>query len=147
MQAGSIGLVASTAEYVHRLTTERYERLVRSGALDDTRVQLVDGLLVEVSPQGPQHAALVRWLTRRFAPRADLLGVQLPLAVAEGFQPEPDIALAEQPPPHRHPTTAALVVEIAVTSWELDAAKLPGYATRWADIGDAGLSVHDQRPW
>lgn len=123
-----MGRVAATETYAHRLTTERYERLVRSGALDDTHVELVEGLLVEVTPQGPEHAALVQWLTRRFAARAELLRVQLPLAVAEGFEPEPDIALAEQPSPRRHPTTAALVVEVAVTSLELDIAKLPGYA-------------------
>jgi len=101
--------------------------MVASGALDGEPVELVDGLLVHVSPQGPEHAALVQWLTARLAARADLLRVQLPLAVPGG-RPEPDLALAESRTAHAHPETAQLVVEIAVTSQIEDAAKLPGYA-------------------
>jgi Uma2 family endonuclease len=37
---------------VHRLTTDEYERMVASGALEDVRVELLDGLLVDMRPQG-----------------------------------------------------------------------------------------------
>ena len=101
--------------------------MVASGALDGEPVELVDGLLVHVTPQGADHAALVQRLTVHFAVRADLLRVQMPLAVPGG-RPEPDVALTETVTSREHPHTAALVVEVAVTSREDDLIKLPGYA-------------------
>jgi Uma2 family endonuclease len=101
--------------------------MVTSGLLDGEPVELVDGLLVHVSPQGPEHAAVVQWLTQRFAARAELLRVQLPLEVPDG-RPAPDLALAVNESARHHPHTAKLVVEIAVTSWDDDLSKLPGYA-------------------
>ena len=98
--------------------------MVDAGLLEGEPVELVDGLLVHVTPQGADHAALVQRLTRHFAARAELLRVQLPLAVPEG-RPGPDVALAHSAGIHEHPRTAALVVEVAVTSWGDDLAKLP----------------------
>jgi Uma2 family endonuclease len=101
--------------------------MVASGALDGEPVELVDGLLVHVTPQGADHAALVQRLTVHFAARAELLRVQMPLAVPGG-RPEPDVALTETVTSREHPHTAVLVVEVAVTSREDDLIKLPGYA-------------------
>lgn len=106
--------------------------MVDAGLLEGEPVELVDGLLVHVTPQGAQHAALVQRLTRQFAARAELLRVQLPLAVPDG-RPEPDVALAQSAGIHEHPRTAALVVEVAMTSWVDDLAKLPSYAA--AEVG------------
>lgn len=102
--------------------------MVDSGLLEGEPVELVDGLLVHVTPQGSEHAALVQRLTQHFAARADLLRVQMPLAVPGG-RPEPDVALAETATSRAHPQTADLVVEVAVTSRDDDLAKLPGYAS------------------
>ena len=110
--------------------------MVETGLLEGEPVELVDGLLVHVTPQGAEHAALVQRLTLHFAARADLLRVQLPLAVPDG-RPEPDVALAQSAGVHEHPRTAALVVEVAVTSWVDDVAKLPGYAA--AQVGAVWL--------
>jgi Uma2 family endonuclease len=118
---------------VHRLSTAEYARMVDSGALDGLRIELLDGLLVDVSPQGERHARAVQRLMRLCSDRMDLLRVQMPLAVAEGWAPEPDISLADpHPDPDRHPSTALLVVEVAVTSQAEDRRKAPVYAR--ADI-------------
>lgn len=101
--------------------------MVASGVLEGEPVELVDGLLVHVTPQGAEHAALVQRLTRHLGARLDLLRVQMPLAVPGG-RPEPDLALAETTTSREHPRTADLVVEVAVTSRNDDVAKLPGYA-------------------
>jgi Uma2 family endonuclease len=119
--------VAASAPTLHRLSPKVYDRMVESGVLDGVPVELVDGLLVHVTPQGAEHAALVQRLTAHFAARGDLLRVQLPLAVPAG-RPEPDVALAETTTSREHPRTAALAVEVAVTSRNDDLAKLPGYA-------------------
>jgi Uma2 family endonuclease len=120
--------VVPDAPTPHRLSPELYDRLVESGLLAGEPVELVDGLLVHVPPQGAEHHVLVRRLTRAFGARVDMLQVQLPLAVPGG-RPEPDLALTSDDatlsgPPRR----AELVVEVCVTSWHDDRAKLPSYA-------------------
>jgi Uma2 family endonuclease len=126
-------VAASASPTLHRLSPELYDRLVDSGLLDGEPVELVDGLLVHVTPQGAEHAALVQRLTRHLGARLDLLRVQMPLAVPGG-RPEPDLALAETITSRAHPRTADLVVEVALTSLTDDLAKLPGYA-------DAGVKA------
>jgi Uma2 family endonuclease len=113
---------------IHRITNEEYGRMVDSGALEGVRVELAEGLLIEVSPQSGAHARLIQVLTRLLAGRADLLRVQLPLEVAEGWIPEPDIALAEHEDPATHPATALLVVEVAVSSHGYDVSKARVFA-------------------
>jgi Uma2 family endonuclease len=117
---------------LHRLSPDVYDRMVESGMLEGEPVELIDGLLVHVTPQGVQHAALVQWLTRQLGARLDLLRVQLPLATPSG-RPEPDIALAQTVTSRDYPRTAALAVEVAVTSLRDDVAKLPGYAEAGVD--------------
>src|SRR4051812_40600705 len=120
------GMAVSAIPTLHRLAPELYDRMVDAGLLEGQPVELVDGLLVHMTPQGVEHHALVRRLMLAFGARLDLLHVQMPLAVPGG-RPEPDLALAEDVP-HSHPRTAELVVEVAVTSLNDDLAKLPGYA-------------------
>jgi Uma2 family endonuclease len=116
-------------ERIHRLSTAEYERMVETGALADMRVELLDGLLVDMTPQGEVHARVIQRLMRLCAERLELLRVQMPLSVAEGWMPEPDVALAEHDPdPTRRPTTALLVVEVAVTSQAIDRRKALAYA-------------------
>ncbi|MFN8175732.1 MAG: Uma2 family endonuclease [Solirubrobacteraceae bacterium] len=91
--------------------------MVDSGALDDSRVELLDGMLVDVTPQGERHARVIQRLMRLCAGRMDLLRVQMPLTVGDGWTPERDLALAPpDPDPARYPSTALLVVEVAATS-------------------------------
>jgi Uma2 family endonuclease len=106
---------------LHRLDLETYERMVASGALEGEHIELLDGLVVDVSPQSPSHAAVVEALTEHFAHSGLRMRVQLPLRIPPDCEPEPDIALlAQRPPAGAHPDTALLVVEVAVTSHRLD---------------------------
>lgn len=121
---------------IHRIDVGTYERMVASGALDGKRIELLKGLLVAVSPQSPEHATVIERLTRSLADVAAALRlrVQLPLEGEWDSVPEPDLALVERRnPPHRHPRTAVLVVEVAVSSHEQDRGeKASMYA--WAPI-------------
>jgi Uma2 family endonuclease len=106
---------------IHRLDVGTYERMVATGALDGRRIELLEGLLVEVSPHGPDHARIVEELTRRLASSHVRLRVQLPLEARWGALPEPDLLLTKgEPPRGRHPRTALLAVEVAVTSHKED---------------------------
>lgn len=115
--------MAAPAPAEARITVERYFRLVDEGALQpDDRVELLEGVVVSMSPQNPPHAGIVGMLSalfwRRVGDRASVR-VQLPLIMGALSVPEPDIAIV----PGRdtdylaaHPTTALLVVEVADTS-------------------------------
>ncbi len=104
------------------MTREQYDALVDTGLLEGEHVELIDGDIVAMTPQGGEHAGAVRRLTRKLGrevPDPWLLGVQLPLATSDTSEPEPDLALTELPATG-HPTTAALVIEVAVTSQVMD---------------------------
>ena len=105
---------------IHRLDLGTYERMVASGALADQPVELLEGLLVEVSPQGPEHAHVITRLTRYLAGARAWLRVQLPLEVPPDSAPEPDLALVEEDFVDRHPRSALLVVEVSVSSHAID---------------------------
>ena len=41
---------------IHRLTAEEYHRMIESGGLnEDTRIELIEGLLLDMSPKTPAH--------------------------------------------------------------------------------------------
>jgi Uma2 family endonuclease len=105
---------------LHKLDVKTYDRMVASGALEGEPVELLEGWLVDVSPQSPKHAEIVVDLTRHLAAAQARLHVQLPFEVLPDSVPEPDLALVEGRSPDHHPRTALLVVEVAVTSHAID---------------------------
>ena len=117
---------------IHRLDVDTYNHLVESGALDNQPIELVEGLLVDMmSPHSSSHAEVIEALTDHLAHADARLRVQLPLEVPPNSVPEPDLALlARKPPSGCHPRTALLVVEVAVSSHEVDrGAKAELYAS------------------
>jgi len=142
----------ATALPVHRLDLDTYNHIVASGALDGQRVELLDGAIVDMSPQSPGHAVVIEALTAHFASAAGRLRVQLPLEAPPDSEPEPDLALVEEPATSgRHPRSAVLVVEVAVSSQPIDRgvkARLyarAGIALYWMiDVPAKAVEVHTQ---
>jgi Uma2 family endonuclease len=108
-------------------TRDEYDRLVAAGAFHpEARVQLTRGEIVELTPQSAAHATALRRLQKIldavFRKGYDVRA-QLPMALGEHSEPEPDIAIVpgslEGYRAH-HPPTAALVVEIADTTLDFD---------------------------
>ena len=105
----------------------------------EERVELLDGLLLEMPPGGPPHAYSVGRVTsafyRLFNGRAYIRG-QAAMTLDRWSEPEPDILLSDLPEEqyavaHPKPSQVLLVVEVAVTSLRYDAgAKLRAYARR-----------------
>ncbi|HYU35005.1 MAG TPA: Uma2 family endonuclease [Thermoanaerobaculia bacterium] len=127
--------MAVAAVDVHRWTREDYERMAAEGYFaPDARVELVDGVVYDMSPQkGPHTTCLhlaLHALTRLF-PDA-YVRVQSPLALSDDSEPEPDLAVVRgtvEDYANEHPTTALLVVEVADSSLAHDAGtKIPLYA-------------------
>jgi Uma2 family endonuclease len=111
---------------VHALTVSDVDAMLEAGILEEnSRVELLDGVLVEMSPQGPPHAYALRELMVQGAAVAAAAGlrlsVQAPLDVGNSItQPEPDLAIVPRTPIDRHPTDALLVVEMGNTSLRMD---------------------------
>lgn len=124
----------STTLPVHRLDVDTYNRIVESGALEGQRVELLDGVLVEMSPQSPAHSTVVTRMMRHFAAEPRWwMQVQAPLEVRPDSEPEPDIAMYADPPPAgQHHRTALLVIEVAVSSQMIDRNVK---ATKYANAG------------
>lgn len=105
----------------HRFTLEKYHRLIEAGLLgEEDRVELLEGVIAEMSPQDPPHAyalsQLNTLLVRRLDERAWRVRIQLPLTLVGDSEPEPDLAVVPRLEELRapwHPAHAALVIEVA----------------------------------
>jgi Uma2 family endonuclease len=119
--------VSSLSE-ARRFTVREYLRLAEVGVLrPDEHVELIDGQIVAMSPQGPVHAALVSRIVARLVeifPRDRFcVRPQCTLALGEDYAPEPDVAVvAGRCEEHERelPRSALLVIEVAETSARLD---------------------------
>ena len=122
----------------HRLTVDHYHRMVDSGILGpDDRVELVSGEVLDMSPIGSLHAAIVRalarWMAGSVGDRA-IVSVQNPVLLDDASEPQPDIAILAPrvdcyAAAHPGPGDVLLVVEVAETSLAYDlGVKVPLYA-------------------
>ena len=119
----------------HRWTREEYERMAEAGFFHpEARVELIEGIVYDMAPQGSFHSTVFRLaeeMLRRVFTDMEVRG-QLPLALGDDSEPEPDLAVVPGGPrdyTHAHPTTAFLVVEVADQSLLHDQRKkLPVYA-------------------
>lgn len=91
----------------------------------DDRVELLQGVLVDRTPQSAPHAFIIQELTAAFVKAAGdafKVRVQLPLTVSERSEPEPDLAIIPSSVEtlRSHPDTAVLVVEVSRGSIRVD---------------------------
>ena len=117
---------------VSPLRVEAYEALGEMGALDK-RVELIRGVIVDKMPKSPLHRKLARRIFLLFfmLGRAGLVAfMEAPLRLADS-EPEPDVMIVrgeEKDFDAKHPTSAELVVEVAVSSVALDRENCSLYA-------------------
>jgi Uma2 family endonuclease len=102
-----------------------YDRMVEMGLFgEDERIELLEGVLVAMSPQKSRPAEAIHRLNERLVPglagRARVR-IQSPLALSELSEPEPDLAVVPLGDyAHAHPTRALLVIEVADASLSKD---------------------------
>ena len=107
--------------------------MVELGFFVDERVELIRGVIVRTSPQGPMHSSPVEKLTSllvaALAGRAKVR-CQMPLRGPGDSMPEPDVAVVALGDYRaQHPATALLVIEVSHTSRSYDReTKAPLYA-------------------
>lgn len=112
--------------------------MAQAGILgEDDRVELIEGEIVEMTPIGSKHAAIVGRLTHLFSEqisRRAIIWVQNPIRLGEHSEPQPDLTLLRPredfyASAHPGPEDVLLVVEVAETSAEYDRQiKVPLYA-------------------
>ena len=149
-------MTLQTAEpQVKRWTRHEFYELAEQGYFRGKRVQLIDGEIIEMAPQGHPHAkaitVLTRWATTTFPPPA-LVRIQMPLNASATSDPEPDVAVVPDPSlaSSDHPETAVLVVEVSDSSLRLDRRKAAIYAAcgvteYWiVNLQESQVEVHRQ---
>lgn len=139
-----------------RWTRADFDRVVDAGGFGpEDRIELLDGELWEVTPQGSLHATacgLVMQVLQKAFGQGSYVRVQFPVALDDVSEPEPDIAVvAGKPRDHaaEHPRTALLVVEISESSLSFDRGrKLTAYARNeipeyWiVDLKSSRVEIH-----
>jgi Uma2 family endonuclease len=140
---------------VSPLTVDEYHRL---GEFNEhgRRTELIRGIIIEKMSKSPLHAALAKRLydlIARMLPNGLVVRREDPIALADS-EPEPDIAVVlgtEAEFFRAHPTTAELVVEVAVSSPALDRENASLYAEAgvteyWIVLGTEGRVEVYRRP-
>jgi Uma2 family endonuclease len=120
-------------EKTRTLKRAEFDELVKLGAFDDERVELIEGVIVTMSPQYPEHASPVQLLNEMLLP--PLLGraavrIQLPIYAVRESEPVPDVAIVPLGAYRQaHPDQAHCLIEVAFSSLSKDRnIKAPLYA-------------------
>jgi Uma2 family endonuclease len=108
-----------------KFTLEEYHHLVNTGVMVGRTVELLEGLIVEMAPEGPEHSDSIResanWFRTNLGEQAKVSEAH-PVTLSQS-EPEPDIALVvNQRYRDRHPAAQEifLIVEVAYSSLEKD---------------------------
>jgi Uma2 family endonuclease len=82
-----------------KVTLDQYHLMVDAGVWDDRHVELLNGVVVEMSPEGMPHAHdstdMGEYLTILLGDRA-LVRPAKPITLPSGSEPEPDIAVVQR---------------------------------------------------
>lgn len=110
---------------IHRLDLDRYHAMVEAGVFGDDRIELLEGVLVDMSPKGREHEEALAWLNRALVQAlGERYQVRPQLALtleSTGSEPEPDLAVVDDGAPRPyHPAEALLVIEVAMSSLRID---------------------------
>ncbi|MBV9895658.1 MAG: Uma2 family endonuclease [Chloroflexi bacterium] len=141
------------------LTVEEFKALAETEGWDeDTRVELLDGEVVWMSPINDPHAACVKRLnrlfSRSFADEQVVVSVQDPVRIENYDEPQPDLALLKPRADFyatATPTPAdiLLLVEVADTTLRTDLGRKAriyasgGVTEYWVvDLNNRALYVH-----
>ncbi len=132
-------VTAELLSNVRPLTVAEFDRMVELGLFhEDERIELIDGVLVRMSPQNPKHAAACsrvrRMLSALEASSEAFVREEKPVILSATSEVCPDVSVLrpakhEYAQRHPRPRDVLLVVEVSDTTIESDRSiKLPKYA-------------------
>jgi Uma2 family endonuclease len=111
-----------------KITLDQYHRMVDAGVWDDCHVELLNGVVVEMSPEGMPHASRS---TTTGEYLSDMFGRQVqirdghPITLPSGSEPEPDIAIVQRVEDnylshHPYPENIFWIIEYSNSSLDKD---------------------------
>lgn len=113
------------ATLLHQWTVEDYHRIIEAGVLAQSNCELIRGEIVDMAPEGPEHAdfceSSARYLERLFG--EGWQSRQGKPVTLKDSEPQPDIAIVrEQSYRQRHPASqdVCLVVEYSYSTQAQD---------------------------
>jgi Uma2 family endonuclease len=119
--------LAGAPAFQRRISVREYHRMIDVGVLaENCRVELLEGVLVQMRPKSVPHARAACLLQSAFVralPESLAVRMQSPLTLGRASEPEPDLAVvrtADALSMKHHPRRALLVIEVAKTSVALD---------------------------
>jgi Uma2 family endonuclease len=137
-----------------RLTRAQYHRLAEVGLFDGRRVQLIEGEVIVMAPMGGPHSyplqelnTVLVWAT----PAGFRVRPQLPVALDDENEPEPDFAIVPEGAGSdgETPTRALLAIEVSDSSLSFDLGRKAvlyarfGSPEYWVlDVKERALIVH-----
>lgn len=111
----------------YKFTVDDYHRMVDSGILtEDSRVELIDGHILDMGPIGSRHAQCVNRLIKALVLAAGddaIVTVQNPVRLSDLSEPQPDLMLLRQRDYSDQlpgPDDVLLLVEVADTTLAYD---------------------------
>ena len=112
----------------HHWSREQYERAIDAGVFEpEAKLELIGGEITEkMSPQNSPHSAAIgalQYALDEAFSEGYWVRVQLPLALSDDSEPEPDLAVvigSWRDYIKAQPTAAVLVVEISDSTLEID---------------------------
>ena len=132
---------------VSRTSVEDYHRQPERNE-NGKRTELIRGIIVGKIRKSPLHEYLSHWLFHLLLDTVSpthLVRKEAPLTLCDS-EPEPDVSVVigrRADYRRRHPTTALLAVEVAVSSVELDREKVTLYAE--AGVSECWLVLAERR--
>ena len=139
--------IPEVRQRVHRWSVEKYERYVEQGGFAKNH-ELIRGFVIKKMPKSPLHLSISKRLYDFFLiriPASFSVRQEGPLRLTDS-EPEPDVAIVRGESDdffQQHPTTAVLVIEVAVTSAALDRENASLYAE--ACVGEYWIVLPRER--
>ena len=125
--------VALLAPFEHPFTVEEYHLLAQAGILnEDSRIELLGGRLIVMSPIETPHLLIVNRLNWMLAERCyrggeplALVSPQNPVRLDDHSEPQPDLALIKPDAPERTPTPDDVCLAVEVSDATVGGASRP----------------------
>lgn len=113
----------------HLISVDEYYRMAEVGLLSpQARVELIEGVIIDMAPIGSLHASIIDALTRYFVQAIGdkaVVGIQRPVRLSKTSEPQPDVSIFRPRADfyrNSHPTAAdlLLVIEVSDTTLRFD---------------------------
>jgi Uma2 family endonuclease len=111
---------------LRRFTKREYYRMGELGFFRGQRVELIEGRIMVMSPQGPVHSGVVdkvAEILRGVFAQGYWVRSQLPVDLGQPTEPEPDVSVvvgSRADYTQAHPTSAVLIVEVSDSTLSYD---------------------------